>query len=131
MNKIRSLVDEILIPENDGFFRLFNREQDKVVRVLEAIKERIARFDANVPPDQYFSASLQESLCGLGLTYREAEVAQIVAQGLKNADVAATLHISHKTIKFHLTGIYKKLGIVRRGQLVLKCDELIKKASQA
>jgi len=45
-----------------------------------------------------------------GLTTREVEVLRWVAQGLSNAQVAAQLVISPRTVNTHLSGIYRKLG---------------------
>jgi predicted ATPase/DNA-binding CsgD family transcriptional regulator len=49
-----------------------------------------------------------------GLTAREMEVLRLVAQGLSNAQVAEQLVISHRTVNFHLTSIYSKLGVSSR-----------------
>jgi len=48
------------------------------------------------------------------LTAREREVIQAVARGLSNKAVAAELHVTVQTVKFHLTSIYRKLGITNR-----------------
>jgi predicted ATPase/DNA-binding CsgD family transcriptional regulator len=52
-----------------------------------------------------------------GLTMREAEVASLVAQGLANRDVAATLFISVRTVESHLDHVLNKLGLHNRTQL--------------
>ena len=49
------------------------------------------------------------------LTRREASVAELVAKGLTNREVAAELFLSVKTVEFHLGRIYAKLGIRSRG----------------
>jgi DNA-binding NarL/FixJ family response regulator len=51
---------------------------------------------------------------GAGLTEREAEVLAAVARGLSNKAVAAELWVTVQTVKFHLTSIYRKLGINNR-----------------
>jgi DNA-binding NarL/FixJ family response regulator len=45
-----------------------------------------------------------------GLTTREKEVLQLVAAGLTNAEIAARLFRSERTIEQHLHSIYRKLG---------------------
>ena len=50
----------------------------------------------------------------VGLTAREVEVLRLVAQGLSDAQVAAHLVISRRTVNFHLTSIYSKLGVSSR-----------------
>ena len=52
------------------------------------------------------------------LSRRESEVFALIAQGKSNKDAAQVLFVHEKTIKFHLTNIYKKLGITQRNQLV-------------
>jgi non-specific serine/threonine protein kinase len=49
-----------------------------------------------------------------GMTTREVEVLCWVAQGLTNAQVAAQLVISPRTVNTHLSGIYRKLGTSSR-----------------
>jgi DNA-binding NarL/FixJ family response regulator len=45
-----------------------------------------------------------------GLSAREAEVLGLVASGLTNAEVAERLFLSSRTINWHLSSIYRKLG---------------------
>lgn len=48
------------------------------------------------------------------LTQREREVLSLVAQGLTDIQVAKHLSISHRTVNFHLTSIYRKLQVSSR-----------------
>ncbi len=48
------------------------------------------------------------------LTSREIEVLRLVAAGLSDAQVAARLVISRRTVSTHLTAIYGKLGVNSR-----------------
>ena len=49
-----------------------------------------------------------------GLTAREVEILRLVAQGLTDAQVAEELVISRRTVNWHLTSIYSKLGVTSR-----------------
>jgi DNA-binding NarL/FixJ family response regulator len=49
-----------------------------------------------------------------GLTSREVEVLLLVAQGLTDAQVAEQLVISLRSVNWHLTSIYSKLGVSSR-----------------
>lgn len=54
-----------------------------------------------------------------GLTPRQAEVADLVAQGLDNRQVARRLAVSEETVKKHLTRAMAALGVQSRTQLAL------------
>jgi DNA-binding CsgD family transcriptional regulator len=54
------------------------------------------------------------------LTPQELQVALVVADGATNAEAAARLFLSAKTIEFHLSNVYRKLGIRSRSALVRK-----------
>lgn len=62
---------------------------------------------------------LREALTRQGLSNREAEVAGLVSTGLSNKEVADRLFVTEKTVKFHLTNIYKKMNIRSRAQLIV------------
>lgn len=53
-----------------------------------------------------------------GLSKREAEVVILVVQGLTNKQVADKLCVAEKTVKFHLTNVYKRMKISRRSQII-------------
>jgi DNA-binding CsgD family transcriptional regulator len=49
-----------------------------------------------------------------GLTRRELEVLRLVSGGATNRAVAATLWVTDQTVKFHLSNVYRKLGVRNR-----------------
>ncbi|MGY1663146.1 LuxR C-terminal-related transcriptional regulator [Geodermatophilus sp. SYSU D00705] len=51
------------------------------------------------------------------LTPQERTVSGLVASGLSNREVAAELYLSEKTVQYHLTRIYTKLGVRSRAEL--------------
>ncbi|MEV0994921.1 helix-turn-helix transcriptional regulator [Nonomuraea sp. NPDC050202] len=55
-----------------------------------------------------------------GLTPREFEIAQLVAQGLATSEIAAALFISPHTVRGHLKAVFGKAGISSRGELVAR-----------
>ncbi len=54
-----------------------------------------------------------------GLTERELDVLRLVGKGAANREIAATLFISEKTAKNHLTHIFEKLSVSDRTQAAL------------
>ena len=52
------------------------------------------------------------------LSQRERAVLPLVAAGLSNKQIAQTLSISERTVKFHITSIFHKLGAENRAQAV-------------
>lgn len=52
------------------------------------------------------------------LTPRELQVLALLAEGLSNRGIAARLHISDQTVKFHLASIMGKLGTANRVETV-------------
>jgi DNA-binding NarL/FixJ family response regulator len=53
------------------------------------------------------------------LTTREREVIALIAEGLKNKQIAARLFISETTVTHHLSSIFSKLGVTDRLELVI------------
>lgn len=53
------------------------------------------------------------------LSAREVEVIQLVGRGMSNAEIARELFLSEKTVKNHLTNIFRKIQVTDRTQAVL------------
>jgi DNA-binding CsgD family transcriptional regulator len=53
-----------------------------------------------------------------GLTEREMEVLRLLPRGLSNAEIAAELFVSPRTVQTHLTNLYGKLGVGGRAEAV-------------
>ena len=49
-----------------------------------------------------------------GITPRELEILRLVAAGASNGRIAAELWVTEQTVKFHLSNIYRKLGVSNR-----------------
>jgi len=58
------------------------------------------------------------------MTDRELEVLHKLAEGLSNKEIAVQLNITETTVKKHVSNIYAKLNVKRRGQAIAKAREL-------
>ncbi len=52
------------------------------------------------------------------LTNRESQVLHLLAQGLANKQIAFSLGVSERTVKFHISSIFTKLGVASRTEAV-------------
>jgi DNA-binding NarL/FixJ family response regulator len=66
------------------------------------------------------SAESRRATAGDDLTERERAIAELVAQGRTNKEVAAALFLSEKTIEHHLSRTYAKLGVRSRVELAAR-----------
>lgn len=62
-------------------------------------------------------ATLRKDPSGRELTPGELRIAGLVAQGHSNKEVATLLHLSPKTVEFHLGRVYRKVGVGNRTAL--------------
>lgn len=53
-----------------------------------------------------------------GLTKREAEIFQLLAQGLRNSTIAKKLFVTTKTVDHHVSAIFTKLGVSSRAEAI-------------
>jgi two-component system, NarL family, response regulator LiaR len=60
----------------------------------------------------------EQAIAKLGLSVRELEVLQAMAEGLSNQEIAARLFVSLNTVKTHSSNIFGKLDVRRRTQAV-------------
>jgi DNA-binding NarL/FixJ family response regulator len=54
----------------------------------------------------------------VGLSVRESELLPLLAEGMRNNEIAESLYLSVNTVKTHLKELYKKLGAANRAQAV-------------
>ncbi len=70
-----------------------------------------------------FTKNLQ-ALKYLGISDREYDVLELLAQGQSNKEIAETLFVSGNTVKTHLAHLYEKLEVSRRTQAIQKARSL-------
>jgi pimeloyl-ACP methyl ester carboxylesterase/DNA-binding CsgD family transcriptional regulator len=57
------------------------------------------------------------------LTRRERQILEHIARGLDNAQIAAHLDLSEKTVRNHITAVFDKIGVENRAQAIVQARE--------
>ncbi len=73
-------------------------------------------------PDQDFSIN-QKELKRTGISERELEVLQMMAEGNSNREIADALFVSENTIKTHISNLFLKIEAKRRTEAIKKAKE--------
>ena len=109
-------------------YLLKEAEPDDIVRAVRGVVAGEAIFGPGVAARVlgYFAeppvaAALDDPFPEL--TERERLVLDHLAQGLRNADIAAELYLSPKTVSNHLTSIFAKLQVAGRGEAIVRARE--------
>ena len=92
------------------------------LRLTQPNKEVVVREIMVATPVEFVRD--QEKLELFGITPRELEVLQLIADGLSNKEIAVRVFVSENTIKTHLSRVFDKLGARRRTQAVQIAKEL-------
>ena len=96
-----------LVIEHDGYWL-----PKDMVRRLAVMTRRVGPAKANPEQDP------------AQLTERERSVAELVAQGANNHEIADRLHMSERTVKSHLSSIFQQLKVRDRVQLALVMNRI-------
>jgi ATP/maltotriose-dependent transcriptional regulator MalT len=84
---------------------------------LNATRQRIVVKEVPVPaPEPFVSDDTKRE--ALGITPRELEILELIAQGMSNREIAGKLYVSENTVKTHSSRVFDKLGAKRRTQAV-------------
>ena len=86
-------------------------------------KETVVVREVLVPAPVAFVRD-QGKLEALGITPRELEVLELIAEGLSNKEIAARAGVSENTVKTHSSRVLDKLGARRRTQAVQRAKDL-------
>lgn len=66
----------------------------------------------------------KKAIGALGITDRELEILELLAEGYSNRQIADRLYISIHTVKSHVSNLYSKLDVSRRTRAVSKAKSL-------
>lgn len=90
---------------------------------LTGKKEVLVVKEVPAPSTQPFSLN-EERQKKLGITKRELEILELIAQGMSNREIAQKLFVSENTVKTHSSRLFDKLGARRRTQAVQLGQEM-------
>jgi DNA-binding NarL/FixJ family response regulator len=101
--------------DGSGGLLQLSASPEQIVQAIRSVAAGLMVFDSALAPQpSEDEASVEE------LTPREAEVLQLIAEGLGNREIALRLNISEHTIKFHIRSILGKLGAASRTDAVAR-----------
>jgi DNA-binding NarL/FixJ family response regulator len=93
-----------------------------ILKKSEDIERAIASLRHVAEGQMYFEQSLVSDFMEartVGLTPRESQLVPLVANGLKNREIAATLELSESTVRIYLSALFRKLGVRDRQELAI------------
>lgn len=70
-------------------------------------------------PEDAEQIRLLQYVTSFGLSAREQDVFKLIMEGMSNAEIAAALHITESTVKFHVSNIFKKTSLNNRSELII------------
>lgn len=85
-------------------------------------KETVVVKEVRVPADGPFVPNAAR-IEALGLTPRELQILELIAEGLSNREIAGRLFVSENTVKTHSSRVFDKLNARRRTQAVQLAKE--------
>lgn len=95
-----------------------NKLRDSAARELRKLGTRVSAE----------SRRTAGAAAGGELTDREREIAELVANGSSNKQVAAALFVSEKTVESHLSRVYDKVGVRSRVELAREYESRVRAA---
>jgi DNA-binding CsgD family transcriptional regulator len=92
-------------------------EQRAEASLARACRSLLRRLGAPVPR-RHGASVVPEALRAIGITPREAEVLELVGQGLSNPEIAKRLYISARSVEKHVERLMAKTDTSNRRALV-------------
>ena len=94
----------------------------KLTTKKEMIVERIITVPAIIPNAAFETDN--KTIERLGISKREQEILELMAEGYSNREIADKIFVSVNTVKTHGSNLFMKLDVQRRTQAVKKAKEL-------
>ena len=97
-------------------------DREEIARALHAVRGGEAIFSPAIAQRlvHYFGAlHSARPVAFPELSEREREVLELIARGRNNAEIAAALHLSGKTVRNHVSNIFAKLQVADRARAII------------
>ncbi|MCX8145765.1 MAG: response regulator transcription factor [Azovibrio sp.] len=117
-------VNRVLLNGASGFIPKAYSGEELVKAIRLVLAGHIFRPDSTEPPQLGNETPVLPAAGGVtpeecGLTERQGQVLALMAKGKSNRDIAQQLGLSEGTVKIHVTGIFKALGVSSRTQALV------------
>ena len=89
--------------------------------LLSAV-QKVARGERLIPPELLSPGTASSDMRASPmdrLTHREREVLELVAGGADNLQISARLGITERTVKAHVSNLYRKMGVQNRVEMAM------------
>jgi len=106
-----------------GFLRK-SLSVDQILTALRAVLDGGAFFDLGAPPPIPMVQGTSERDPSGDLTLRQLEVLKLLGDGRTNKEISSALAIADRTVRAHLTELFRTLGVSSRTQAVLAAQRL-------
>jgi DNA-binding NarL/FixJ family response regulator len=118
-----ALVAEAMRAGARGYL-LKTADQFEIERALHAVAAGQVIFSGDVAHGMLRRIGDRAATAVLaGLSVRERQVLDLLADGASNAAIAGRLYLSQKTVANHLSAIFQKLGVSSRGEAIVKARD--------
>jgi DNA-binding CsgD family transcriptional regulator len=101
-----------------GIWLSFKLREPKTEKITEKIIETVYIEKEPAEKQEENGTVDEEQIQKLGISKRELEVLQLIAEGLSNQEIADRLFVSSNTVKTHVARIFEKLDAKRRTQAI-------------
>lgn len=125
----RWMREALQLAESCGYKSIFLENRQSLIHLTRAL--RLTALNELVTQGQEVQTVLPESTLSqgsekpaeTGLTERELEVLRLLAQGYTYNQIAENLVVSLNTVRFHVKGIYGKLGVTKVNQAIAEARQ--------
>ncbi|MDL2220010.1 response regulator transcription factor [Ruminococcaceae bacterium OttesenSCG-928-O06] len=103
-----------------GGYILKNSPSERILSAIQTVAQGGTVFAPDILDYIRTVAHIPQGDAFKGLTAREREIVELVAQGLSNTQIAERLYISNGTVRNHISTILEKMDLEHRTQIAVR-----------